>query len=434
MQAVRVDRSRSLDPRWLLHLSLLGAVSFLFSWVVTGRPTTTALVESLPISFLAPPSAPVQDWRPIRVPVRTSPVRDPAPPRVEGIPSEGVPAEAVLADGSFWVQAHRRSALLSSPDSAARREIDVPQWGYLRVFESRDGWLRVGYGRDANGQPANVAWVSAADVGLAGAPPTFVMSTQATRLWTSDDPSADAVGTAPDYATFELAGLERNGRVAVKLADDASAATAIAWVDWDAVTGASAPVERALPLRLPFSSLVTSVRMDVPYRTQLDGSLSAGANCGPTSISMAMEAFGVSISIAQARAIAMRSMGINNAWSGTTLESLRDVARSGGLEGVDLYENGRYKRWTLDDVRRHLRAGHPVVPQLRYRLMPGREWVWVSYDHYVVITGMVGDDFIYNDPVSIDGQGERVMSGQALLRAWMNSDAPGAALAVARPL
>ncbi len=67
-------------------------------------------------------------------------------------------------------------------------------------------------------------------------------------------------------------------------------------------------------------------------------------------------------------------------------------------------------------------------------MMPGREWVWVSYDHYVVITGMVGDDFIYNDPMNIDGRGERVISGQALLRAWMNSDYPGAALALARPV
>ena len=42
--------------------------------------------------------------------------------------------------------------------------------------------------------------------------------------------------------------------------------------------------------------------------------------------------------------------------------------------------------------------------------MPGREWVWVSYDHYVVITGMVGDDFVINDPIGLDGHGERVLT------------------------
>ena len=67
---------------------------------------------------------------------------------------------------------------------------------------------------------------------------------------------------------------------------------------------------------------------------------------------------------------------------------------------------------------------------LRYRLMPGREWLWVGYDHYVVITGMVGDDFVINDPIGINGHGERVLSGQQLLRAWMNSDFPGAAVAI----
>jgi hypothetical protein len=127
-------------------------------------------------------------------------------------------------------------------------------------------------------------------------------------------------------------------------------------------------------------------------------------------------------------------MGIYDPFGGTTLESLRAVAEAYGLQGLDLHENGRYKKWTLDDVRTHLRAGHPVIPQLRYRMMPGREWVWVGYDHYVVITGMVGDDFVINDPIGINGHGERVISGQQLLRAWMNSDFPGAAVAIARPL
>ena len=49
-------------------------------------------------------------------------------------------------------------------------------------------------------------------------------------------------------------------------------------------------------------------------------------------------------------------------------------------------------------------------------------------------TGMVGDDFIINDPIGMNGHGERVLSSQQLLRAWMNSDFPGAAVAIARPL
>jgi hypothetical protein len=69
------------------------------------------------------------------------------------------------------------------------------------------------------------------------------------------------------------------------------------------------------------------VRLDVPYRTQLDGSLSALSNCGPTSVAMILEGFGIRLPTAGARALALRQMGISSAFSGTTLESLRSVAR-----------------------------------------------------------------------------------------------------------
>ena len=364
---------------------------------------------------------------------------DPAPPATISLPtvadqSSGAVAAQLSAE---WVQAHRRTVLLSAPDDGATRELDVPQWSYLKVLETRhDGWLRVGYGSNGSGQPVGVAWVPVTDIGISGPPPRFVTSVRDVPLWSADGPGAEPVAVAPRFATLELAGAERNGRVAVRVADTEWADRPLAWVDWDAVSGGRGPAEREAPrpLARPFSPFVGSVRLDVPYRTQLDGSISAQANCGPTSIAMALESFGVYIPTSQSRAIATRSMGIFSPWSGTTLESLRDVARTYGLEGLDLHENGRYKRWTLDDVRRHLRAGHPVIPQLRYRLMPGREWTWVGFDHYVVINGMDGDDFIITDPVPHNGRGERTITAQQLLRAWMGSDQPGAALAVARPL
>jgi hypothetical protein len=126
-------------------------------------------------------------------------------------------------------------------------------------------------------------------------------------------------------------------------------------------------------------------------------------------------------------------MGISSAFSGTTLESLRSVAEAHGLVGLGLHENGRYRRWTLEDVRRHVRAGQPVIPQLRYRMMPGRGWTWTSTDHYVVISGIVGDDFIIDDPIPDGGKGERLISAEALDRAWRSSDFPYAGFAIARP-
>jgi hypothetical protein len=274
--------------------------------------------------------------------------------------------------------------------------------------------------------------VPAEDIGAQA--PRFATSVRQTTLWTSDAPGAEPLTVVPRLAALELAGAEKNGRVAVRLADPASPDGRIGWVDWSEIAASRGPAERDVPAAQAFSPFATTVRLDVPYRTQLDGSISSASNCGPTSVGMALESFGIYVPTAQVRALAMQSMGIRDPFSGTTLESLRDAAEAYGLQGLDLHENGRYKRWTLDDVRAHLRAGHPVIPQLRYRMMPGREWVWVGYDHYVVITGMVGDDFIFNDPISLGGHGERVMTAEQLRRAWMNSDFPGAAVAIARPL
>jgi hypothetical protein len=438
MQAIRVERKKSLDPRWLQHLSLLCAVAFLLSWIVATRSPAAQLVESLPIPFLAPPSTPAQEWRPIRVPVRTSPQREPWQPEVVGVPPLGeAPAEGVqrVGDAAQWVQAHRRTSLLAAPELGAAPTVEIAQWSHLKVVETLpNGWLRVGYGDDGAGRPIHVAWISAGDIGVSGGPPRFVTSTRDTPLWNADGPSAQPVATIPRLAMLELAGAERNGRVAVRLTDATGSGQVQAWVDWEAVTGSVGPSDRDVPLARPFSPFAPIVRLDIPYRTQLDGSISAASNCGPASIAMAIEAFGMAVPTWQARALATRFMGVYSPWSGTTLESLRHVARSFGLDGLDLYEDGRYRRWTIEDVRRHVRAGHPVIPQLRYRLMPGREWFAVTFDHYVVITGLDGDDFIYNDPATVGGRGQGVMSAQSLWRAWMGSDHPGAALAVARPI
>lgn len=449
MQAVRVERRRPVDTRWLQHLSLLSALGLLFTSIVVGSPATTAeFAERLPGHFLAPPGSPAQEWLPVRVPVRTT-IRPQAPPLTGVSPvvdangalvvgTSGALAESTLSGAVpprvEWVQAHRKSALYADPDAGASRQTDVPQWSFLQIVESQPNWLRVTFRGDGAGRAAGTAWIPAEDVGAVAQAPRFVTSIQPARLWTSDAADAEAVATVPRLATLEMAGAERNGRVAVRVADPATAEGRLAWVDWQEVAASRGPADRDVPIEQTYSPFATTARLDVPYRTQLDGSISSAANCGPASVGMALESFGIFVATAQARALATRAMGISDPFSGTTLESLRAVAEAYGLQGLDLHENGRYKRWTLDDVRTHLRAGHPVIPQLRYRMMPGREWVWVTYDHYVVITGMVGDDFVVNDPIGLDGRGERVLTAQQLLRAWMNSDFPGAALAIARPL
>ncbi|MGE3270424.1 MAG: C39 family peptidase [Chloroflexota bacterium] len=443
MQAIRVERRRPADARWLQHLSLLSALGLLFTSIVLTRPEGSAEIASgLPGRFLAPPGSPAQEWLPVRVPVRTTVTPDPAAAQAAAQAAPPVPDPVILADGTLaaavprvdWVQAHRKTALFSMPDTQAARESEIPQWSYLRILESQPNWIKVAFNGDGAKQPGGTAWVPAQDVGPLDQAPRFVTSIQQARLWASDAPDAQPLGVAPRLATLELAGVERNGRVAVRVSDPAKQDGRIVWVDWSEVSASRGPADRDVPMAQAFSPFASTARLDVPYRTQLDGSISSAANCGPTSISMAIESFGIYVPTAQARVLANRAMGVYDPFGGTTLESLRAVAEAYGLQGLDLFENGRYKRWTLDDVRAHLRAGHPVIPQLRYRMMPGREWLWVSYDHYVVITGMVGDDFIINDPVGLNGHGERVLTAAQLERAWMNSDFPGAGVAIARPL
>src|SRR4051794_12958153 len=444
MQAVRTEPRKSTDARWLQHLFMLASLGLLFTWVVTTRPHATAqLPRPLPGSSLAPPSSPAQEWLPVRVPVRTAITADPSQVAAAAAVALTAPGDAnALASGAAtagprveWVQAHRKTALFAAPDDAAPRETEIAQWTVMRIVESQPNWLKVSFGGDGGSRAADTAWVPATDVGALSDAPHFVTSVRSAKLWSSDDAAADAIGTAPRLASLALAGLpDRNGRVAVRLADPADDNGKIAWVNWSEVSASRAPTDRDVPNDQAFSPYATTVRLSVPYRTQLDGSISSAANCGPTSMGMVLEAFGVFVPTAQVRGLAMRSMGVYDPWGGTTLESLRDAAENYGLQGLDLNENGRYKRWTLDDVRTHLRAGHPVIPELRYRMMPGREWLWISTDHYVVITGMVGDDFIINDPIAMDGHGERLISGPALQRAWMSSDFPGAAVAIARPL
>ncbi|MFN8522178.1 MAG: C39 family peptidase [Chloroflexota bacterium] len=407
----------------------MGIVAALFGWLMTTRAVTNGdLVDGVPRSFLAPPSAPSLDWRSPRAPLRTHV----AP--AETVASGPVWAAAATDSTVRWVQTHRASGLFSTPTPESARDAELGQWTFLRVLEARPGWLRVGYGADEAGRPSSIAWVPETDVGESGPPSRFVASVVDTQLWAHEGSSANAIASVPQYATLERAGPERNGKIAVRLGDPARSGYTTGWVEWSAVRPADEPDINTSPLDVAYAPFSTTVRLDVPYRTQLDGSLSSASNCGPTSVAMAMHAFGVNVPTTRARALANQAMGVYDPWGGTTLESLQAVARANGFEGLDLHENGRYRRWTLDDVRRHLRAGHPIIPELRYRLIPGREWFAVSYDHYVVITGMVGDDFIYNDPAVLDGRGERVMSGAALTRAWLGSDHPGAGLAVARPL
>lgn len=176
------------------------------------------------------------------------------------------------------------------------------------------------------------------------------------------------------------------------------------------------------------------VLLAVPYRTQLDRTPYAGANCGPAAIGMALAAFGVERSTHELRLVANKLQGSYGYDDGIAIEVLAQVVERHELSTLDLRNGQGFRRWTLDDAREHLREGHPVIPQVWYRALPGRWTLPYQFDHYVVLVGTVGEDFLYHEPADDDGPGAaRRISALQLTKAWRSSDVPWAAFAVGPP-
>jgi hypothetical protein len=55
------------------------------------------------------------------------------------------------------------------------------------------------------------------DIGISGPPLRFVMARSDVPVWDSPRPASNHLATAPQLATFQLAGPEQDGRVAVWL-------------------------------------------------------------------------------------------------------------------------------------------------------------------------------------------------------------------------
>src|SRR5207249_5129571 len=143
---------------------------------------------------------------------------------------------------------------------------------------------------------------------------------------------------------------------------------------------------------------------------------------GPTALGMALDAMGVSVPARQLRGEALGAQHMYGNGVGTLITALAQVAENHGLHASDLRDDdGAIRRWSLDDIRAHVHQDEPVIVQVRYRNLPGRGGAYYFGDHYILVTGIVGDGFLYNDPIDVDGLGwDRVISG-ATLRFAMNA-------------
>jgi len=162
-------------------------------------------------------------------------------------------------------------------------------------------------------------------------------------------------------------------------------------------------------------------RILVPYRSQLDRTPWAGANCGPTSLGMGLESLGIKVSSTELRRQVLNAQGMWGNNVGTLMDALARVATSQGARPIGLYDGDRISRWTMDDVRGQLRQGRPVIVQVRFRALPGRAGIQYYGDHYIILTGLSGESFLYNDPLDSDGPGANRLMTAAQLDAAMNA-------------
>jgi hypothetical protein len=265
----------------------------------------------------------------------------------------------------------------------------------------------------------------------------WLRSLKVTDLYKTADRASATLHQLPGSARLERLDGFRNGRIQVRDPGDGRTRQAMTgWVDAVDLDVGRAPATRELALAYPTDTAMDITHVFAPYRTQLDGSAYAEANCGPTAVGMALDAFGVSVPSRQLRAAALDAQHMYGNGVGTLITALAQVVEQNGLEAVGLRDaGGAIHHWSLDDLRTQLRQGRPVIVQVRYRSLPGRGGAYYFGDHYILVTGVVGDGFLYNDPIDVDGLGwDRVISGATLRTAMNASDGRYAysAVAVAR--
>jgi hypothetical protein len=317
-----------------------------------------------------------------------------------------LPVEAKTAPGETrrWLQSVTSTALLAEPSDDAPRYGTLPAASYVKLLDRSAGWLFVMFAGDSEGRAPGPAWVHASDVAEPSVAPRWARNHQTTQLWRG--PSDTGGGTwLPQWAWLELAGEERKGRLLVRTPGDGRyMAPAEGWVAAADLGPVQTPQATEIPRAYPFTLGPDALRLKVPYRTQLDGTLWAEANCGPTVLSMVLEGRGIEVSSGQVRKLVLDAQGVWGHDTGVYMEALAEVAGQYGLRVVGLRDrNGPLRSWSVEEVRAQVQLGRPVILQVAYQGLPGRERA------------------LYGDPVNSDGVGFDRLMGPAQLQRAMNA-------------
>jgi hypothetical protein len=341
--------------------------------------------------------------------------------------------DSITADRTAqWVKNHTETPLRSGPTDDSQQFTQLPQWSLLKQIDSRPDWLLVQYSGDGDTRQAGPGWVRARDVGAVDTPTVWLTTARTGTLWTSAEAPANRIIDLPRGTLMEVFGPSyiHATRVHVRSPGDGrSVPPSEGWIDGDAIARTAAPSLGELPWAYP-EDLRADVRIRVPYRTQLDGSDFAGSNCGPTVLGMALETFGLNLAPSDLRGEVLNSENFDpsDADAGSFIWALAEVAQTYGVQAHGLYlEDGGLHRWTTEEIRASLLRGQPVIVQVIYRGLPGRGDSAYYGDHYIIVTGLLGENFLYNDPIGGSSAHEapgydRVMTPTQLQHAMHASD------------
>lgn len=341
-----------------------------------------------------------------------------------------------LATGSpRWLRGVRETGLWSGPEGEGKFT-QAPPGAIFRTLDRQAGRWRVYYPGDEEQRAPGEAWVDVTDVNES-AWPRFVRARSTAVLRAEPHEHSPVIATLPRRSYVEV--VETAGRdwaLVFLVASSETGETVVGWIDGeDAAPPPRDPGEFAgyVVTRDVLQRSKPEAWLPIPYRSQLDGSAYASANCGPTAIWMALRAFGPTPGPGQLRDEVLdlqNEVGCDDC--GVFIQHLSTVVERHGTRTFGLFDRAPddFHRWTADEIRRQLQAGRVVIPQVMFRMLSGHEKSGYWGDHYVTITGYLGDKFIYHDPIDIGGPGPgRIISAAGLMKAMAASDYPSAAFA-----
>jgi hypothetical protein len=378
-------------------------------------------------------------------------------PVVDSVPvalaAEAAPALRTPATlDSAWVRTTKEAALWSGADDRATEFTKIPAGVTLQVLEMGDRRAFVYFAGDGKAKKPGEAWIDRADLAAASWP-QWLRARRNAEI--RPEPIPNGPGTmAVARGTYVETTGEARGRWArvFYLGDGRLGEPIEGWIDsreFAIPATDQAALSSYLLTRGMLAARQPDVWVRVPYRSQLDGTEYALANCGPSAVGMVLETFGQVYGSGMLRSAAMALQASDDCDEcGVFIQNLAALAQARGvtvtglrkddgpivpITDVDPAEDAKLRAWTLDDIRAELRAGRVVIPQIKFRFLPGRANSGYYGDHYVVITGTIGDRFIINDPIDSDGRGyARLISAESLERGMALASVPKAAFAVGK--